>query len=759
MNASTVINRVTQAVRRRLTMAASRISRQPLSPPANRALLWIVDNHLPTGGIRVQSGDRNAYPEVTGYLVPTLIEYGHSELAAELVRWLICVQREDGSFTDPAQGEKYVFDTGQALRGLLAGRSLVPQAEEAARRAAEYLREAMIDGGRGGFPVRYAGSGCPESVHLYVLPPLMEAAGALHLPGYRAAAERCLNYYVRHSDFLRVDDLTHFLAYEIEALISLGRCVLAEPVLNELEKQQRPDGSVRGAGGVRWVCVPGLAQLALCWYRLGRWEPADRAMEWLDRHQTSRGGFRGSHGWRASYKPRVEVSWANKFYLDAHRLRVREFFGRNAAIFPDLINSNDGRLQAVLAHIGPTDLIVEVGCGKGRFLRAIKAARPKARCTGIDPSPVLAAHLPSEFSKMPGTLESIPLPDDSHDVVFSVEAIEHTANPDGAVAEMIRVARPGGWVIIVDKHRARWGERDCPPWEHWPGKEHLCDLLRCGCDEVRAVPVGSDGGPSTGLMIAWQGRKRSRLTGQQWNAAMVPAEIESQIIDSVRYNRLYVWTRAVILQTRPGHRVLEIGSGTGEISLQMAQAGRRVTCLDLSRQSLAFVRRCAQKLKLPIATVCADATAPLPFADGEFDVVWSSGLLEHFDAGQRQAMLRQWARVCRGKVVNLVPNASAFAYRLGKRLRECRGTWPYGLEMPIASLRDDCEAAGLRVLEEQTLAPEHAITFLHEHARSVERKLTRLLRDVPPTELATWNQGYLLLTVAEPVCRSPRGDA
>ena len=42
-------------------------------PAAARALSWIRANHLPGGGIRVESGHRYAYPEVTGYLVPTLL--------------------------------------------------------------------------------------------------------------------------------------------------------------------------------------------------------------------------------------------------------------------------------------------------------------------------------------------------------------------------------------------------------------------------------------------------------------------------------------------------------------------------------------------------------------------------------------------------------------------------------------------------------------------------------------------------------------
>jgi malonyl-CoA O-methyltransferase len=471
---------------------------------------WVRSNHLPTGGIRVESGHPGAYPEVTGYLVPTLIDYGERELAAELVRWLVRIQNADGSFPDPDQGRSYVFDTGQALRGLLAGIPLVPEAREAAGRAAEYLRREMIDGGARGYPQRYSGAYWVETAQLYVLPPLVEAADRLGEPSYGEAAERCRRFYAEHADFLRVDNLTHFLAYELEALIDLGCAEPARPVLDRLRKAQKPDGSVRGAGGSRWVCVPGLAQLAVCWYKLGWWEPADKAVAWVESRQRPSGGFRGSSGLGAKYKPNVEVSWAPKFYLDAHRLRIGAFFDRQEDSLPTGVSPQDGRAQLILDRIRPGDRVVEVGCGMGRFLKVVRAVRPEAVCTGVDPSPRLTSHLPPEVDRVLGRLESIPLPANTFDVVFSVEAIEHCPNPSRAVAELIRVARPGGWIVVIDKQRAHWGRLECPPWEHWPDVDQLRALLDLGCGEVTADPVAYDDKPaSDGLMIAWCGRKRS----------------------------------------------------------------------------------------------------------------------------------------------------------------------------------------------------------------------------------------------------------
>jgi len=715
-----------------------------------RALKWIRAHELPTGGIRVETGHPNAYPEVSGYIIPTLLKCGDKEFAARLTRWLLCGQRADGSFPDPDGGKSYVFDTGQVLRGLLVATTpeLVPGSREAMRRTVDYLMAQMLEKGSKGFPPCYNRPNIPESVHLYVLPPLVEAAALLQDQQVRESALRCLEHYIRGADFLREEDLTHFLAYELEALIDLDRAELAQPVLDHLREAQKSDGSVRGLGGVDWVCTPGLAQLAICWYKLGQWQPADKALSWLESRQESTGGFKGSYGPGAAYKQEVEVSWAPKFYLDAHFLRVAAFFERHAKEFPTTVHATDGRTEAILRLVKNGDKVLEVGCGKGRFLAAVKAAFPSAECIGVDPSLPLQDCLPPGIQGLRGALEAIPWPDSSFDLVFSVEAIEHSLNHERAVEEMVRVTKPGGWVIIIDKQQAHWGRLDCPSWEQWPEISTFKRLLSRFCDDVSAPCVAYDNHPSTdGLMVAWRGRKRSRLSGAQWNTVLISPDLERSIVEAVRSNRFSDWGKAILLQTQPGEMVLEIGSGTGQVSLQLAQTGRVVTCLDTSNDSLAFTQRCARQLELPIQTQCADATQRLPFENRQFDCAWSSGLLEHFYEEERRAMLREWARVCRGKLINLVPNAACLCYRLGKRSQELKGCWPYGLEMPLHSLRADYEAAGVRVVEEFSIGTRHALKFLATEEPQLKQLLTAALRNVPDSELEDWNQGYLLVTV------------
>lgn len=724
-----------------------KLPRQPNSP-ASRALAWIRDNHLPTGGIRVESGHPNAYPEVTGYTVPTLLEYGERELAVELVNWLLCIQHADGSFSDPVHGEKYVFDTGQVLRGLLAARDPVPQAVDAARRATDYLCSRMIDGGGGGFPPCYAGSDCPETVLLYVLPPLAAASELFDDAACRDAVKHCRDFYTKHPDFLKTGTLTHFLAYELEALIDLHEEELAEPVLDRLENEQKPDGSIRGKSKAGWVCIPGLAQLAICWYKLDRPEPADKAVAWLDVHQRPSGGFRGSLGRGAKYKQNVEVSWATKFYLDAHLLRSREFLSRHWRKFSQPVSADDVVGRLVLSCLDDGSRVLEADYGKGRLSKIIQAAGPNVECVTPVLVPPNSSPPVSEASTGLGSIESLPYDEGSFDVVLSTEAVSHAVNPRRAVLELVRVTRPGGHLIIIDR-LSRSGSAGHPTWLKPPDAKWLSSILRHGCDQVADEPVGRDGSSSDEGLVAWTARKRSPLTGDQWNSVLISPGAEDRIVNEVRFNHLSEWARTVVVETSPGETVLEIGSGTAEISLQMARAGRVVTCLDTDPDSLGFARRCADKLGVKIETVCSDATRPLPFGDDEFDCVWSSGLLEHFDRDDRRAMLGEWGRVCRGRMIHLVPNASCLAYRVGKMMQEREGLWPYGLEMPLGSLADDFQSAGFEVVREFSVAHRHALNFLPPKARGLGKFLARLWTGDNPAEPTDWNQGYLLVTIGK----------
>ncbi len=77
-----------------------------------------------------------------------------------------------------------------------------------------------------------------------------------------------------------------------------------------------------------------------------------------------------------------------------------------------------------------------------------------------------------------------------------------------------------------------------------------------------------------------------------------------------------------------GLRVLDIGCGPGWTSIQYAKAGAQVTSVDLSERAVELTRKHFEVYALDGDVRTANAEA-LPFADGTFDLVFSSGVLHH----------------------------------------------------------------------------------------------------------------------------------
>jgi len=118
----------------------------------------------------------------------------------------------------------------------------------------------------------------------------------------------------------------------------------------------------------------------------------------------------------------------------------------------DVIRRRDLALAALDAQ--PADVVVDIGCGPGFYVAAL--AEQAASVTGIDPS---ASMLALAARKTEGrdnvTLlegEAIPLPlaDASMDRALSVQVFEYVADVPAALAEIHRVLRPGGRVVLWD---------------------------------------------------------------------------------------------------------------------------------------------------------------------------------------------------------------------------------------------------------------------------------------------------------------------
>jgi SAM-dependent methyltransferase len=206
--------------------------------------------------------------------------------------------------------------------------------------------------------------------------------------------------------------------------------------------------------------------------------------------------------------------------------------------------------------------------------------------------------------------------------------------------------------------------------------------------------------------------------------------------------------RAVVQLTCTGDVLLEAGCGSGALSAELATAGRRIALCDFSR---AILDRAAELFRVsnlppPRLTLC-DLTKTLPWPDRALDVVWSSGVLEHWTDEELMPIISEMVRITRKCVISLVPYAGCVFYRLGKYLAEQSGQWPYGREIPRRTLRPVFQRAGLSNIREYTVWNEWGPRLLGLTDLKMEHVIQGWWDSLPEDDPVKDGQGYLLVTV------------
>ncbi len=165
-----------------------------------------------------------------------------------------------------------------------------------------------------------------------------------------------------------------------------------------------------------------------------------------------------------------ESRLANPHAVSDKRGRVQKMF---AAIAPsyDLCNRLHSlwmdqawrRAAVKIAQVKPSDCVADIACGTGDLtlkfqakLQSLATAQtPPPRVIGID---FTYEMLPLAVRKSQGKnilwangdAQSLPLPDQSVDIVSIAFGIRNVADPAAAIAEFSRVLRPGGRLIILE---------------------------------------------------------------------------------------------------------------------------------------------------------------------------------------------------------------------------------------------------------------------------------------------------------------------
>jgi demethylmenaquinone methyltransferase/2-methoxy-6-polyprenyl-1,4-benzoquinol methylase len=119
-----------------------------------------------------------------------------------------------------------------------------------------------------------------------------------------------------------------------------------------------------------------------------------------------------------------------------------------------------------LVELQAHESVLDVGGGTGRVARvAVESCR---EVTVLDPCRAMLQRIPprSNLHAVPGRAQAMPFQDNEFDVLLCVDALHHIKDASAAVAEMHRVLRPGGRVLVQEFDVRSWRGKAVQTFEH-----------------------------------------------------------------------------------------------------------------------------------------------------------------------------------------------------------------------------------------------------------------------------------------------------
>jgi rhamnogalacturonyl hydrolase YesR len=318
------------------------------------------------------TGWGSSYPETTGYIIPTLINYSritnddrYLSAALSAADFLLTIQKPSGGWQGGRVNDnkpEIVFNSGQVMRGLTAvylhsgnGKYL-----DAVIKAADWLCEIQH---LEGFWKDYALMNQARVYDAYVDAPLLTVYNITGVEKYRETALKNLLWItenkVRENGWFEDCDNTvkhnhrpilHTIAYTLDGLMESDELIrdgrfleTARTGANELKRQMLENDRLFGRYDQDWkgseyfLCT-GAAQMAIVWLRLYGYtgersylQAADQALDTLIHIQRrnfrensdSLGAMQGSFPVWGRYEPFAFPNWASKFFADAMMMRLQ----------------------------------------------------------------------------------------------------------------------------------------------------------------------------------------------------------------------------------------------------------------------------------------------------------------------------------------------------------------------------------------------------------------------------------------------------
>ena len=319
------------------------------------------------GSFHLVNGWSSSYPETTGYILPTLLQYAERnndnnirQSVLKAADWLFQIQKLSGGWQGGRVNEdrpEVVFNTAQIIRGMLAVHRFSGKEKylEAARKAGDWL--CSVQDAQGTWTMN-ALMGRERVYDSYVDYPLLMLYRATGVEKYRQHAVRNLDWivYEKQHENGWFDDcdntvkhndrpILHTIAYTIDGLLDSGIFLNEKKYIDGAKKASEAlrlkfekDGFLHGRYDSNWngsehMILTGCAQMSVVWLKMAHYsgnnnyaissEKMNKLLVILQdrgyRNESAdtSGALSGSYPLWGRYEPFAFPNWATKYLADA----------------------------------------------------------------------------------------------------------------------------------------------------------------------------------------------------------------------------------------------------------------------------------------------------------------------------------------------------------------------------------------------------------------------------------------------------------
>ena len=381
-----------------------------------------------------------------------------------------------------------------------------------------------------------------------------------------------------------------------------------------------------------------------------------------------------------------------------------------------VVNNNGGNLQSkefarnsicrlpefIIQDICENNLsILDVGCAEGDGTAELGVFFPDSKLKGIDLSESAVAKAKSKYSAIEFEQHNLFDFTEIFDVVFCAEVLEHfeAAEIDSVLQKIMSLCDKHLILLLpyeedplISEHFRRFDRED------FPNSKFGYRLTWFERIDFRKINTNVWNG-ELALVIYSNEKYLEPYTDEQFLWDNVAEQYPTEIGDVTRKLAENIQTVLKENGIVPGSKLLELGSGSGQLSACLAQSGYEVTLADYSNVALEKAKLVFKKYGLNGEFILADLFDLKELYDSEYDLVWNSGVMEHFDDRELLNAITSIKKLRATKFLMLVPNAKSIAYLLWRFDLHANGQWQWGNEYLRDNYENFLKQAGMSIID------------------------------------------------------------